>query len=78
MILAAEFGPDDRSMATAAGDGSARLWDVSDVRSGSIDELASLRGPSGAVLDVAFNPTGSQMATAALDETVKDLGRHWY
>jgi WD40 repeat protein len=58
-------------MATAAGDGSAKLWDISDVRSGSLNELASLRGHSAAVLDVAFNPDGSQLATAALDETVK-------
>jgi WD40 repeat protein len=71
VILAAEFGPDGRSMATAAGDGSAKLWDVTEVRSGTISELASLRGHSGAVLDVAFNPDGSQIATAALDETVK-------
>jgi WD40 repeat protein len=71
VILAAEFGPNGRSMATAAGDGSAKLWDISDVRSGSLNELASLLGHSAAVLDVAFNPDGSQLATAALDETVK-------
>jgi WD40 repeat protein len=71
VILAAEFGPNGRTMATAAGDGSAKLWDISDVRSGSLNELALLQGHSAAVLDVAFNPNGGELATAALDETVK-------
>jgi WD40 repeat protein/DNA-binding SARP family transcriptional activator len=71
VILAVEFGPDGESMATAAGDGSAKLWDISDVRSGNLRELASLRGHSGAVLDVAYSADGSQIATAALDNTVK-------
>ncbi len=70
-ILAVEFGPDGRSMATAAADGSAKLWDMSEVRSGNIRELSSLQGHSGAVLDVAFSPDGTQIATAALDDTVK-------
>ena len=70
VILGAEFGPDGQSLATAAGDGSAKLWDVADVRSGTIREAALLRGHSGAVFDVVFSPDGSHMATAALDEKV--------
>lgn len=58
-------------MATAAGDGSAKLWDITEIRSGSLRELASLMGHSGAVLDVAFSASGSQIATAALDNAVK-------
>lgn len=71
VILAVEFSPDGESMATAAGDGSAKLWDISEIRSGNVRELASLRGHSGAVLEVAFSPDGSQIATAALDSTVR-------
>ena len=71
VILAVEFGPNGEAMATAAGDGSAKLWDISEIRSGNLREMASLRGHSGAVLEVAFSPDGSQIATAALDSTVK-------
>ncbi len=80
-ILAVEFGTDGRSLATAAADGSAKLWDISEVRAGNIRELVSLQGHSGAVLDVAFSPDGTQLATAALDNTVKiwdDTGRELF
>ncbi len=70
-ILAVRFGPDGLSMATAAADGSAKLWDISEVRSGTVRELASLQGHSGAVLDVAFSSDGTRIVTAALDDTVK-------
>jgi WD40 repeat protein/DNA-binding SARP family transcriptional activator len=70
-ILSAEFGPDGMVLATAAADGSAKLWDVSDVQSGEILELVSLQGHSGAVLDVALSADANRIATASLDNSVK-------
>ncbi len=70
-ILALDFHPDGGSMVTAAADGSARLWSLSEVRSGNLGELATLRGHSAPVLAVAFSPDGTQIATAALDDAVK-------
>jgi WD40 repeat protein/DNA-binding SARP family transcriptional activator len=71
LILAVEFGVDGESMVTAGADGSAKLWDISEVRSGTVQELASLQGHSSALLDVAFSPDGTRIATSALDNTVK-------
>jgi WD40 repeat protein len=71
VILGAMFGHGGRLMATAAGDGSAKLWDVSEVRSGELPELASLQGHSGVVVDVVFSPDDTRVATASLDDTVK-------
>lgn len=70
-ILAARFSPDGDRLATAAADGSAKLWDVADAASGTLTEITALQGHSAAVLDVIFSPDGSRIATAALDDTVK-------
>lgn len=63
------FSPDGKLLATAADDyhyGVVKLWDVT-----SGEELGVLTGHSSVVTCVAFNATGTQLASAGLDSTVR-------
>jgi len=51
---------------TASWDGTAKIWDLESGR-----ELATLRGHTGAVMDVAVSPDGKLVATGSLDGTAK-------
>lgn len=64
-VHALAFSPDGRLLATACGDATARLWDVS---RGSL--LSAPLCHDEPVRDVAFSPDGSQIITAGDDETV--------
>ncbi|WP_165232195.1 WD40 repeat domain-containing serine/threonine protein kinase [Aquisphaera insulae] len=63
-ILAIAFGPDGRRLATAARDGSARIWDVA-----TAQVLAQVNAHAGPIAAIAFSPDGSRMATAGADGT---------
>jgi WD40 repeat protein len=63
----AVFDPSGTRIASASGlDAVVDVWDA---RTG--DELATLVGHTGLVLDVAFSPDGASVATGAMDGTVR-------
>ncbi|AFY33697.1 sigma-54 interacting domain-containing protein [Calothrix sp. PCC 7507] len=59
------FSPDGKTIATASGDRTVKLWDISG------KQLKTFQGHSGAVRGVSFSPDGKTIATASLDSTVK-------
>ncbi|MGK7902528.1 MAG: caspase family protein [Hormoscilla sp.] len=60
------FSPDGQLLATAADDGTARLWDLS-----SGQQLAKMSGHQGQVLSASFRPDGLALATSGSDGTVR-------
>lgn len=65
-VEALAFSPDGETLATAADDGTARVWDVT-----TGEQMAVLRGHRDAVLAVSYLPGGDRVATAARDSTAR-------
>jgi WD40 repeat protein len=63
-VSAVDFRPDGQRLATASLDGTAKIWDAATGKA-----LLTLRGPGGAVLDVAFSHDGTRAVTAGSDGT---------
>lgn len=65
-ILAAEFSPDGRTLATTGKDRLVKLWDTATWR-----ERASWQGHTDKIWDVSFSPDSRKLATSSYDDTVR-------
>ena len=63
--LSISFTTDGKSVATAGGDGTVRLWNLSG------QQLAQFNGHQGKVNSVSFSPDGQYLATAGEDGTAR-------
>jgi WD40 repeat protein len=65
-IWSVSWSPDGKRLATASGDGTAKLWDVSKGR-----ELLTFKGHTSEVSSVSWSPDGKWLATGSEDGTAK-------
>ncbi len=67
------FSPDGTRLVTASADGTARLWDVEDIKRSekppASRELAVLSQHTDRVVAIAFSPDGTRLVTASADGT---------
>ncbi|KAH0405333.1 hypothetical protein KCU89_g213, partial [Aureobasidium melanogenum] len=65
-VTAVAFSPDDKLIASASDDSTARLWDIATGATRSI-----LEGHTGPVTAVAFSPNGKLLASVSWDNTIR-------
>ena len=65
-VFSVAYSPDGKWLATASGDGTAKVWDAE-----SGKELLTLSSHTGGVFSVAYSPDGKRLATASGDGTAK-------
>ncbi len=68
-VSSAQFSPDGKTVVTASGDKTARLWDAATGR-----ELHVLRGHEDLVLSAQFSPDGKTVVTASWDQDRAPVG----
>ena len=66
ILNSACFSPDGKTIVTASGDGSVRLWDVSNGQ-----EIRQFEGHERGVNSASFNANGQSLVTAGFDQTVR-------
>ncbi len=66
VVISVAYSPNGQQLASASGDKTIKIWDVS---SGQL--LKSLTGHSDTVNSVAYSPSGQQLASASTDKTIK-------
>jgi WD40 repeat protein len=65
-VTSVAFSPDGKTIASASGDKTVKLWDAATGK-----EITTLKGHSSGVSSVAFSPDGKTIASASWDNTVK-------
>jgi WD40 repeat protein len=63
------FSPDDTVVATAAGDGNARLFSATDA-----SYICALRGHRSWATSLAFSPDGQRLISGSDDKTIRIWG----
>ena len=65
-VDAVAFSPDDKLLAIGGGKPELEIWNLA-----SDQQLATLRGHTGAIWSTAFSPAGAEVATCSADGTVR-------